>query len=71
MSIQKKYEQALVDIRALTLTRDKQRSELAHAAREIVTLRLQLATVKKLACDAAGDPAELLSKIAKMFEVEQ
>ena len=44
---------------------------LALEAAKVAARDLKLSVIEKLAVDTAGDPAELLQKIAKMFEVEQ
>ncbi len=45
--------------------------DLAREAAKVAELRLQLFAIEKLATDTAGDPADLLRQIAKMFEVKQ
>ena len=45
--------------------------DLAREAAKVDELRLQLFAIEKLATDTAGDPADLLRQIAKMFEVKQ
>lgn len=44
---------------------------LMKEAAKVANYRARELVIKKLACDTAGDPADLLQKIAKMFEVEQ
>lgn len=63
----RKQNQAIQNVQRIQrLERD-----LAREAAKVAELRLQLFAIEKLATDTAGDPADLLRQIAKMFEVKQ
>lgn len=63
--------QAQNEIQRLTNKLRDAEKALAKEAAKVAARDLKLSVIEKLAVDTAGDPAELLQKIAKMFEVEQ
>lgn len=63
--------QAQNEIQRLTNKLRDAEKALAKEAAKVAARDMKLSVIEKLAVDTAGDPAELLRKIAKMFEVEQ